>query len=94
MIDIAQGIDSLTKFKRDSSSFLKRMKRTGRPIVLTVNGKAEVIVQDAAAYQRLLDMIDRLEAIEGIKRGLKDAEQGRTTPIEQLIGQRKKRNGV
>jgi len=47
---------------------------------LTINGKAEVVVQDAAAYQTLLD---RLDAIEGIQCGLADVKAGRTKPAAQ-----------
>jgi prevent-host-death family protein len=43
------------------------MKQTGQPLVLTVNGKAKVVVQDAKSYQQLLDKIEELEAIAGIK---------------------------
>ena len=55
MLNLENGIESLTAFKRDSASMLKRLHRSGEPVVLTVNGKAEVVVQDAAAYQRLAD---------------------------------------
>ena len=40
------------------------MRETGNPVVLTVNGKAQVVVQDAASYQKLLDYIDEMEALE------------------------------
>jgi len=33
---------------------MKQIKKSGHPLVLTVNGKAEAVVQDAASYQRLL----------------------------------------
>ena len=65
-----EDIRSLTDFQRSTRAHLRRLKRTGRPEVLTVNGKAELIVQDAAAYAETLD------AIRGIQRGL-DARKGR-----------------
>ena len=43
------------------------MKKTKEPVELTVNGKAELVVQDAESYQRLLEAKDRMEAIDGIK---------------------------
>jgi len=54
-----QDIASLTDFHRNSSTHCKHLKRSGRPVVLTVNGKAVLVVQDAAAYQRLLEMVER-----------------------------------
>ena len=56
MLDIANDIQSLSTFKRDTAKVAARLKQTGKPLVLTVNGKAEMVVQDAAAYQRLLDL--------------------------------------
>jgi prevent-host-death family protein len=64
-LDIRNDIRSLSDFKRNSREFLEQMRETGNPVVLTINGRAEVIVQDAASYQKLLDYIDDLEALEG-----------------------------
>ena len=49
MIDVTQDIHSLTTFKRHSSGLMKRMKKTGRPLVLTVKGKAEAVVMDGSS---------------------------------------------
>lgn len=71
-----EDIYSLTDFQRHAKEHIARLKETGRPEVLTVNGKAELVVQDAASYQKLLDLIDRLEALEGIKQGLESMHRG------------------
>ena len=55
-----EDIGSLTDFARNTKAHLKRLKRTGRPELLTVNGKAEVVVQSASAYQRLLESLEKL----------------------------------
>jgi len=74
-----QDIRSLTDFQRNTKSHLRRLKRTGRPEVLTVNGRAELIVQDAAAYEETLD------AIRGIQRGLDAAKAGGGKPIRAAL---------
>jgi PHD/YefM family antitoxin component YafN of YafNO toxin-antitoxin module len=56
-----EDIGSLTDFSRNTKAHLKRLKRTGRPELLTVNGKAEVVVQNASAYQRLLTSLEKLK---------------------------------
>jgi len=85
MIDVSTDIQSLTDFKRRTAEFVKRMKQTGRPVVLTVNGKAELVVQDAESYQELLDLKDRAEAIEGIRKGLESMKGGRTRPVDEVF---------
>jgi hypothetical protein len=54
-----EDISSITDFHRNMRSHMKRLKQNGRPAVLTVNGKAELVVQDAASYQRLLERLKK-----------------------------------
>ena len=56
-----EDIGSLTDFARNTKAHLKRLKRTGRPELLTVNGKAEVVIQNASAYQRLIESLEKLK---------------------------------
>jgi prevent-host-death family protein len=93
-LDIGKDIQSLSDFKRNSREFLERMRGTGNPVVLTINGKAKVVVQDATSYQKLLDYIDEMEALEGIRRGLADVEAGRVTPLEKFEKEFRKRHGI
>ena len=58
-----QDIESLTNFHRHSKAQLKRLQRSGRPAVLTINGKAVLVVQAAAAYQRLLGAVERAKRV-------------------------------
>jgi PHD/YefM family antitoxin component YafN of YafNO toxin-antitoxin module len=74
-----EDIRSLTDFQRNTKSHLKRLKNTGRPEVLTVNGKAELIVQDAAAYE------ETLAAIRGIQRGLDAMKAGAGKPYRAVL---------
>jgi PHD/YefM family antitoxin component YafN of YafNO toxin-antitoxin module len=78
-------IYSLTDFQRNVKAHLQALKKTGRPRVLTVNGKAELIVQDAKSYQKLLELIDRVEAIEGIRQGCEDVAKGRVHPARDAL---------
>jgi len=93
-LDIAKDIQSLTTFRRKSGQFLKQIKKTKRPIVLTVNGKAEAVVQDAEAYQRLLDIAARADVYEAIRQGLDDIAQSRTRPAEEVFKEFRRRHGL
>ncbi|HUY89849.1 MAG TPA: type II toxin-antitoxin system Phd/YefM family antitoxin [Pirellulales bacterium] len=97
MLNLAKGIDSLTNFKRQTADFLTRLHKTGEPVVLTVNGKAEVVVQDAAAYQRLVEAAckaDREEAVAAIRAGLADVAAGRTKPARAALKALAKKYGI
>ncbi len=94
MIDITKDIQSLTTFRRNSAVFLKQLKKTKRPVVLTVKGKAKAIVQDAAAYQRLLDIAALADPYEGIRQGLEDVRQGRVQDIEEFFAEFEAKHGI
>ena len=85
VLDITRDIQSLTTFRRRSSDFLKQLKKSKRPVVLTVKGKAAAVVQDAAAYQRLLDIAARADVEEGIRQGLSDVAHRRTRPAREAF---------
>lgn len=85
MLDITRDIQSLTTFRRRSGDFMKQLRKSKRPVVLTVKGRAAAVVQDAEAYQRLLDMAARAEVEEGIRQGLKDAQKGKVRPAREFF---------
>lgn len=94
MLDLTKDIQPLTTFRRRSGDFLKQIKKSKRPVVLTVNGKAAAVVQDAEAYQRLLDIAARADAKEGIRQGLEDARKGRMRPVEEFFKEFEAKHGI
>ncbi len=97
MVNLVEGIDSLTNFKRQTANYLQRLRKSGEPLILTVNGQAEVVVQDAAAYQALLDLAsraDREETLAAIREGLADVEAGRTKPAREVLKRLARKYGI
>ena len=94
MLDITSDIQSLTTFRRRSGDFMKQLKKTKRPVVLTVKGKAAAIVQDAAAYQHLLDIAATASADEGIRQGLDDVKQGKVQPAREFFADFEAEHGI
>ena len=79
---------------RRSGDFMKQLRKSKRPVVLTVNGKAAAVVQDAEAYQRLLDVAAQADAREGIRQGLEDAKKGRTRPAREFFAEFEQRHDI
>jgi PHD/YefM family antitoxin component YafN of YafNO toxin-antitoxin module len=75
-----EEIHSLSDFQRNAKQHIQRMKKKRRPLVLTVNGKAEMIALDVKSFQEMLEIIDRIEAVDGIRQGLesKKRDEGKT----------------
>ena len=84
-MDLHRDIHPLTDFKRNTPDFMRQLRETGQPMVLTVNGKAELVVQDAKSYQRLLDLAERLETIQAVREGLESMRNGEGRPLDDVF---------
>ena len=93
MIDLA-NIRSLSDFQRNAKAHIRRLKKSGKPEVLTVNGQAEIVVQSAEAYQKLLEAAGMAGTIEGIRRGLSAAKQGKERPLREFLRELAAKHGV
>jgi prevent-host-death family protein len=93
-MDITKDIQPMTTFRNHSAEIMQHLKDTKRPVILTVNGKAAAVVQDAAAYQQLLDLAALAHAPEGIRQGLEHAASGRTRPARAAFDAIRERHGI
>lgn len=89
-----RNIHALDHFKRNTADFRKRLRKSGGPEVLTVDGKAELIVQSAEGYQRLLERLEDLETLAALREGLADVRAGRTKPAAEVFKGLRRRFGL
>ena len=82
-----KDIQSLTEFQRKSRETIARLKRTGRPAILTVNGQAEIVVQDAEAYQKLLDRADQAEKLMELRRSISEYRAGDVRDAKKALAE-------
>ena len=92
MIDLRE-VRSVTEFQRNLKDYVGRLKDKKTPLVLTVNGQAELIVQDADSYQELLDRLERAETVAGIRKGMEQFERGEGIPLQQAERRLRKKHG-
>lgn len=94
MLDISKDIRSLTEFKRETTRFLDELKASGRALVLTVNGEAELAVMSAAAFQRVLDALDLLDSLRCIREGLEQGKRGEGLAVDEFFSTFRKKHGL
>ena len=93
-MNVVRDIQSLSVFKRDASKIIKQIKMTKEPVVLTVNGKAEVVVQDAESYQKLIEAKERAETVAILRERLRSLDEGaECQPMEEVFAELAKENG-
>jgi PHD/YefM family antitoxin component YafN of YafNO toxin-antitoxin module len=89
-IDI-EDIHPLTEFQRNAKAHLSKVNRTGRPEVLTVNGKARGVLLGKITYERILDALEELATLKALQQGLEDMEAGRTVTAAAIRKRLQKR---
>jgi PHD/YefM family antitoxin component YafN of YafNO toxin-antitoxin module len=94
MFDLGRDIHSLTDFKKNTSLFVDQLKLTGEPVVLTINSKAKLVVQDAVAYQKLRQTVEEARVIEGIRQGIEDMQAGRTLDLDEFRKHARTKHGI
>jgi len=90
----AREIHSLTDFLRNHKAHVTRLKETQAPEVLTVNGRAEIVVQDAESYQLMLDRLHHMETLAAIQEGMASAERGELKDAAQVLNEMRAKYGL
>jgi prevent-host-death family protein len=93
-VDITKDIQPMTTFRNHSAEIMRHLKETRRPVILTVNGKAAAVVQDADAYQHLLDLAAEASTAEGIRQGLDDLANGSTRSAREIFDELRTEYGI
>src|SRR5712692_9495585 len=89
-----EGHSILNKFPAEIAGIARGDGEEQRPVVLTVNGKAEAVLQDAESYQRLLDRAARADVYEAVRQGVDDIVHGRARPARKVFNELRRRHGV
>lgn len=92
MIDLRE-VRSVTEFQRNIKDYVGRLKEKKTPLVLTINGRAEIVVQDAESYQVLLDRLERAETVAAIRRGAEQAGRGEGITLEEAEKRLRNKHG-
>ena len=92
MIDLRE-VRSVTEFQRNIKDYVGQLKENKSPLVLTVNGRAELVVQDAESYQLLLERLERAETVAAIARGMEQVGRGEGVSLDEAEDRLRKKHG-
>jgi prevent-host-death family protein len=83
-ISLKEDFRSLAEFEEDPREIVKQVHRTGRPVVVTVKGKPDLIVLDAGAFERRLKLVNLAGLLAEAEA---DVRAGRTRPAEEFLSE-------
>lgn len=87
---VSERLVPVSEFKARAAVWLRRLGESTEPLVITQNGKAAGVLLSPTAYDALIEQLEFLRAVE---RGLADAEAGRLTPHEDIVAEVRRRFG-
>ena len=91
MLDIQNGIRSLTEFKQNSADILGYIKKNHSPAILTVNGRAEAVLLDPQTYQNMINKISAIESAKNIESALVEMENTKGIPAQKVFKKLRKK---
>ncbi|MCX5898325.1 MAG: type II toxin-antitoxin system Phd/YefM family antitoxin [Proteobacteria bacterium] len=81
-ISPSEDIRSVTDLKRNTRDILDHLHATGRPVILTVNGRADSVLLDVRVYEKHLQAGNLAKLLAPAER---DVESGRTRPARDFL---------
>ena len=73
-IQLAEDIQPLSEFRANVASFIEKVRRTKRPLVITQRGKSAAIMMDVVEYEKLIEKLELLTDIQKAESQLKNGE--------------------
>lgn len=87
-------IHTLTEFKRDSTRLIDKLDESGRPAVLTVEGKAKVVVLGVEAFEKLAAAVEHIETVQLLRERLKEIGHGKGRPMLDVLEELRQEFGI
>ena len=83
-----------SKFRRKSTSDPCDLKKSDKPVQLTINGEIQLSISDERSLQMLLELVNRLETIAAINEGLKEIDEGKGVTLDRAKREVKAKYGL
>lgn len=76
---------ALTDFREHTATVLKRLAKSGKPLLLTQKGKAAGVVMSTKVYEQLADAAALAESITAVRQSLEEFAQGKSRPADVVL---------
>jgi prevent-host-death family protein len=90
-ISVTEDIRSVSELKRDTKKIFRQLHETGRPVVVTVKGKPDVVLLDAVVYEKRLAEVNLYRLLS---EGEADIRAGRMRPAREALEDIRRRAGL
>lgn len=77
-------VKPISYLKSHAAEIIRHITESGEPLLITQNGEAKVVLQDAQSYE---DMQQTVALLKILAIGQKDIEAGNFTPAEEVFAE-------
>ncbi|MBX7258698.1 MAG: type II toxin-antitoxin system Phd/YefM family antitoxin [Candidatus Hydrogenedentes bacterium] len=72
-VNLEEDVRPLSEFRANSATLMKRLRSTGRPLLLTQHGRGAAVLLDVSAYE---DLMEELSVLKDIQAALEEERTG------------------
>jgi len=62
-LDLLEDIKPISAFRANAAALIRQAANTGRPVVITQNGRSAAVLVDVRSYQQMTDDLQLLQEI-------------------------------
>jgi len=81
-VSITQDIKSVTDLKKRTNEIFRQIHQTGRPVIITVNGRPDVVLIDAEIFEKKLKALNLGSLLSEAE---SDISAGKIRPVEEFL---------
>jgi len=83
-MSITRDIKSVTDLKKRTNEIFRQIHQTGRPVIITVNGKPDAVLIDAEIFEKKLKALNLGTLLSEAE---KDIKSGRIRSADEFLGE-------
>ena len=87
---MSRQIKPISYLKAHAAEILRNLGKVREPLIITQNGEAKVVIQDIESYEQMQETMALLKILA---LGVRQIEEGRVEPAEDVIGRLRQRRG-
>jgi prevent-host-death family protein len=87
-VSLTEDIKSVSDLKQNTRQIFEQLHKTGRPIVVTINGKPDAILLDVEVFEKKLKTLNLAYLLEEAE---EDVRKNRVRPVKDFLREFKKR---
>lgn len=81
-LSLTEDVKTVSELKAHLRAVFDQLHRTGRPVVVTVNGKPDVVLMDAGLFERALKAVNLAALLAPAE---EDVRRKRTRPARAVL---------